>query len=79
MNTNNERSFDVGRLALWAVVVPFVGIPLLVVWIVAVAVVLSTLGGIYRTALYLYASTGQAPQGFDQNQMASSFRSKVKA
>ena len=62
-----------------SVVVPFVGIPLLVVWIVAVAVVLSTLGGIYRTALYLYASTGQAPQGFDQNQMASSFRSKVKA
>lgn len=40
------------------------------------SVVITTLTGIYRTALYLYATTGRAPAGFDQQVMASAFRPK---
>ncbi len=52
---------------------PLVGIVLLVAYIALVSVLLSTLSGIYRTALYLYASTGEAPSFFDQAQMAAAF------
>ncbi|MEZ5141622.1 MAG: DUF6159 family protein [Acidimicrobiales bacterium] len=61
---------------LITIAIPFVGIPIMILWVVAVSVVISTLTGIYRTALYCYATTGQAPQGFDQQVMAGAFRPK---
>ena len=68
-----------GLLVFGAVsaVLPIVGIPLLVLWLVGTAIVLSTLGGIFRTALYLYASTGQAPAAFPQQQLSGAFRPKT--
>lgn len=57
-------------------VMPFVGVPLIILWVVAVSVVITTLTGIYRTALYCYATTGRAPQGFDQQVMAGAFATK---
>lgn len=58
-----------------SVAVPLLGIPLLVVWIVAVAIVFATLNGILRTAVYLYASGQQAP-GFAPELLAGAFGPK---
>jgi hypothetical protein len=38
-----------------------------VLYILGVIVFMSTLSGIFQTALYLYASTGKAPAGYDQS------------
>lgn len=57
-------------------VLPIVGIVLLVAYIALVSVLMSTVSGIYRTALYMYASTGQTPAFFDQSQMAAAFGPK---
>ena len=58
--------------AALSVAVPLLGIPLLVVWIVSVAIVFSTLNGILRTAVYLYATGQQAP-GFEPEALAATF------
>lgn len=55
---------------------PIVGIVLLVAYVALVSVLMSTVSGIYRTALYMYASTGQAPAFFDQSRMATAFGPK---
>ena len=49
---------------------------LLVVWLVALALVQSTLQTIYQVAIYLYAANGEAPRGFDNQLVAESFREK---
>lgn len=49
---------------------------LLVVWMVALALVQSTLQTIYQAAIYLYAANGQAPAGFDSRLVAEAFREK---
>ena len=59
-----------------SVVVPLLGIPLLVIWIVVVAVVFSALNGILRTAVYLYA-TGQEAPGFQTEVLAATFGPKT--
>lgn len=41
---------------------PILGVVVLVVWIAAVSVVISSLNGILRTAVYLYATGQQVPQ-----------------
>lgn len=43
---------------------------------IAVALVSSTLSGIYTAALYRYATTGEAPAGFDAQYMAGAFATK---
>jgi hypothetical protein len=48
----------------------------LVVWLVALALVQSTLQTIYQVAIYLYAANGEAPAGFDNQSMADAFREK---
>ena len=45
-----------------------------VVWAVVVTVVLSALSGIYRTALYRYATTGEVPGDFAGIDFQSQFR-----
>ncbi|HEX7370672.1 MAG TPA: DUF6159 family protein, partial [Rhodanobacteraceae bacterium] len=54
----------------------FVVAALLVVWLVALALVQSTLQTIYQAAIYLYAANGQAPAGFDSRLVAEAFREK---
>jgi hypothetical protein len=58
------------------VVMPVVGIVVAVVWIAVSATVLSTLNGIYRTALYAYAA-GHHTEWFDQAQLAAAFKPKT--
>ena len=48
----------------------------LVIWLVALALVQSTLQTIYQVAIYLYAANGEAPAGFDNQLVAGAFREK---
>jgi hypothetical protein len=49
---------------------------ILVIWLVALALVQSTLQTIYQVAIYLYAANGEAPAGFDNQLVADAFREK---
>lgn len=49
---------------------------IMVVWLVALALIQSTLQTIYQVAIYLYASNGEAPAGFDSQLVAGAFREK---
>lgn len=49
------------------------GVAIAAVWIAGVAVLLSALNGIFRTALYLYASSGTVPEQFPEQALASAF------
>ncbi len=42
-------------------------------WVAVVVVVLTTLNAIFQTALYLYATTGMPPSGFEQAPLAQTF------
>lgn len=57
-------------------VAPIAGIVLAAIWIGAVAIVLSSLNGIFRAALYIYATTGQSPEGFPAATLTGAFTSK---
>lgn len=54
----------------------WVGIPLAVAWVVVVAVVITALNAIFQTALYMYATTGVVPQGFEGSSLSQSFGHK---
>ncbi|GIW06666.1 MAG: hypothetical protein KatS3mg060_1471 [Dehalococcoidia bacterium] len=47
-----------------------------VIWIAVVAVTSAALGQIYRVAVYLFATTGEAPAPFDGSLIAGAFRPK---
>ena len=47
-----------------------------IMYVMAAAVVLSCLSTIYRTALYVYSSTGALPSGFTQTSIEGAFRQK---
>lgn len=49
------------------------GVLLAVIWLAVVVVVLTAMNAIFQTALYMYATTGAAPSGFDNSTIASSF------
>lgn len=51
---------------------------LILVWVAGVSIVMSALNGIYRTALYLYASTGEVPTAFPADSIENAFRPKGK-
>ena len=42
-------------------------------WVAVVVVVLTALNAIFQTALYLYATTGTSPSGFEQAPLAQTF------
>lgn len=53
--------------------------PLLIVavlWIIAVAVVLTAMNAVFQTALYLYVTTGSVPAGFSATELPSAFGQK---
>ncbi|MHB1137446.1 MAG: DUF6159 family protein [Microthrixaceae bacterium] len=52
------------------------GVALLAVWIVVVSVVSAALSGVFRTALYRYATRGEDSPGFTHDQIAHAFRPK---
>ena len=45
-------------------------------WVAVVVVVLTALNAIFQTALYLYATTGMPPSGFEQAPLAQTFTHK---
>jgi hypothetical protein len=63
---------------LVGVAIPVAGLLLAAVWVAVVAVILSALNGIYRTALYMFAAGEQAPMGFDQQLLAGAFAPKKR-
>jgi len=48
--------------------------PVAVVWLVGVSVAVAAMSGIYRTALYRFASTGEIPSGFEGVDFDAAFR-----
>ena len=44
--------------------------------IIMVVVVLSALNAVFQTALYLYATSGEVPDGFEQTALPGAFGSK---
>jgi hypothetical protein len=61
-----------GVAGLWPLVV--VG----VLWIIGVAVVMTTMNAVFQTALYLYATEGEVPTGFGTTDVVASFGPKTK-
>ncbi len=53
-----------------------VGLIVAAAWVAVVVVVLTALNAIFQTALYLYATTGTAPSGFEQAPLAQTFVQK---
>ncbi|MCQ3806628.1 MAG: DUF6159 family protein [Acidimicrobiaceae bacterium] len=50
-----------------------VGITIGVVWIAVVVVVMTALNAVFQAALYLYATSGMAPSGFEGSSIGESF------
>ena len=50
-----------------------VGIAVGVVWIAVVVVVMTALNAVFQAALYLYATSGMAPSGFEGSSLGESF------
>ena len=53
-----------------------VGITIGFAWIALVSVVISTLTAIFQMALYLYATTGQVPMGFENSGISDTFHER---
>ncbi|WP_420619120.1 DUF6159 family protein [Candidatus Poriferisocius sp.] len=53
-----------------------VGVTIGFAWIALVSVVVSTLTAIFQMALYLYATTGQVPMGFEQSGLTDTFNER---
>ena len=50
-----------------------VGLVVAVPWVALAVVVLTALGAVFQTALYLYATTGSVPEGFEQAGLSEAF------
>jgi len=59
-------------------VLPIVGIPLLLIWIVVIGCLMSALGAIYRTALYRFAVGLPLGDAFTHDELAAAFKPKSK-
>jgi len=63
--------FGLGIFVLGAI-----GIILLAIYIIGVSLIFTIAASIYNTALYVYASTGKVPAGYDDESMRQAFKSK---
>ena len=52
------------------------GILVAVPYLALVVVVLTALNAVFQTALYLYATTGSVPTGFDDSNLQASFSTR---
>ena len=59
--------------ATGSAVVTVVGVAVVVVYVGVVFAIISAMSGIFQAALYLYATTGTAPAGFENAELGSSF------
>lgn len=59
--------------AAGSAVVTVVGVAVVVVYVGVVFAIISAMSGIFQAALYLYATTGTAPAGFENAELGSSF------
>ncbi len=59
--------------AAGSAVLTMVGVAVIAVYIGIVFAVISAMSGIFQAALYLYATTGTAPAGFENAELGSSF------
>ena len=50
-----------------------VGLVVAVPWVALAVVILTALGAVFQTALYLYATTGSVPEGFEQAGLSEAF------
>ena len=62
--------------ALVSFAIPFIGIPLMLIWIFAIASFMSALGAVYRTALYRFAVGLPAGGTFTDAQLTAAFTTK---
>lgn len=53
-----------------------IGITIGISWIALVSVIVSTLTAIFQMALYLYATTGQVPMGFESSGISDTFHER---
>jgi hypothetical protein len=53
-----------------------VGLVIAVPWVALVVVVLTALGAVFQTALYLYATTGSIPDGFQGAGLTEAFATR---
>jgi len=53
------------------------GLLAMVIYWLGLAIVTSALSGIFRTALYLYASEGRSPEGFNADYVQNAFATKA--
>lgn len=49
---------------------------LMVLWWIALGMAFAAMQGVYQTALYVYASSGATPAGFERTDFSAAFRSK---
>jgi hypothetical protein len=57
---------------------PLLGIVVGIIWIAVVSVVLSTLSGIFRTALYQFAAGEPVPAEFGHDDLAAAFQARKR-
>jgi hypothetical protein len=53
-------------------------ISLIIVYIFSITIFFNLAEGVFNTALYIYANTGKFPQGFTEEQLKSTFKTKPK-
>ena len=61
------------RTALWVGVLALLALSVAVPWVAFAAVVLVALGAVFQTALYLYATSGTIPDGFEDSPLRDTF------
>ena len=59
--------------AAGSAVLTMIGVAVIAAYIGIVFAVISAMSGIFQAALYLYATTGSAPEGFENAELGSSF------
>ena len=63
-------------IASGSTVLTVIGVIAAAAWVAVVMVVLTALNAVFQTALYLYATTGMAPSGFEQAPLSEPFAHK---
>ena len=56
--------------------VPVLILPVVILYVLAVMLLIMALGTIFRTGVYIYATTGQAPASFSEELIKGTFREK---
>ena len=76
--TGGEAYLDWGGGLIWLgpTANVILGVAIIVISVFVVSMFMATLTGIFRTALYIFATTGQVPAPYDQAQVTGAFTPK---